>query len=257
MRRIITLTTDFGLEDHYVGAMKGVMLGINPEAEIVDITHSVPEFDVLSGAITLKSFYGYYPEGTIHVAVVDPGVGTDRKPIAIEAGGNYFVGPDNGIFSFVIKESPEVHIREITNRDFIPGKVSSTFHGRDIFAPAAAHLTLGTDIKYLGEEVKSPVLLDLPEPEVSADQVRGEVIYSDSFGNLMTNIPEGLIKEGSNVTAGELSLGTLRSSYGSTDKGDVLAIVGSSGYLEISINQGSALEALGKNISVTVFYNDK
>lgn len=257
MKRIITITTDFGTEDHYVGAMKGVMLGINPEAQIVDITHEVPKFDILSGAVTLSSFYTYYPQGTVHTAVVDPGVGTSRKPIAVEADGNFFVGPDNGIFSLIIKNAAQSRIVEITNSGMMLENVSSTFHGRDIFAPAAAHLSQGTDIKELGDELRAPVLLDLPEPEIQADQVRGEVIYTDSFGNLMTNIPEGLIKGGSIVRAGELSLGEPKNSYGSSEKGDILAIIGSSGYLEISVNQGSALDVLGKKISVTVLYDNE
>lgn len=242
------------MEDHYVGAMKGVIFGINPEAEIVDITHSVPKFDVLSGAVALKGFTGYYPRGAIHVAVVDPGVGTRRKPIAVEAGGNYFIGPDNGIFTLIIKESSKVRIREITNRGFMLDAVSSTFHGRDIFAPAAAHISIGADISDLGPEVSSPVLHHFPEPEVVEAGVRGEVVHADSFGNLMTNIPEGVVKEGCEVFIGERSLGAPSSSYGSVPEGAVLALIGSSGFLEIAINQGSALESLGRYISVTVCY---
>lgn len=257
MRRIITITTDFGTEDHYVGAMKGVMLGINPEAQVLDITQEVPKFDILSGALTLNSFYTYYPKGTIHVAVVDPGVGTTRKPLAIEAGGYFFIGPDNGLFTLVLKDSPMPNIVEITNPEFMLKNVSSTFHGRDIFAPAAAHLSVGAGIDELGEELATPVLLNLPEPTAASDQVRGEIVYVDSFGNLITNIPRELLKEGANVKVGEIFLGAPKTSYGSSGEGQLLAIIGSSGYLEISVNQGSAFEALGRDIEVTVLFNNK
>ncbi len=251
MKHIITLCTDFGIEDPYAGVMKGVILGINPEARIVDITHSIPKFEVLTGALTLSSYYCYYPQGTIHIAVIDPGVGSDRKPIAMEADGNYFVGPDNGLFSLIYKRS-KTCIREITNPEYMRPQVSSTFHGRDIFAPAAAHISLGASINELGDEVLSPVTIELPEPEILRDRVSGEIIHTDSFGNLLTNIPGEMVKRGSQVFVGELSLGAPKSSYRSAKKGELLAIIGSSGYLEISLNRGSAYEALGRDLVVTV-----
>ena len=252
MKRVIALCTDFGIGDHYSGAMKGVILGINPDAVIVDITHSVPKFDVLAGALTLSSFYGYYPAGTIHVAVVDPGVGSERKPIAMEADGSYFIGPDNGLFSIIYSRSANKIVREITNPDYIMKRVSSTFHGRDIFSPAAAYVSLGVNINEFGGEVSAPGSLELPEPETFPDRVRGEIIHTDSFGNLLTNIPGHMVKKGSEVFVGELSLGAPKSSYESAKKGEPLCIVGSTGFLEISVNQGSAYEALGRELAVTV-----
>ena len=252
MRPIITLSTDFGPGSHYAGAMKGVILGINPEALIIDITHSIPEFDVLSGAITLGNFYSYFPEGAIHIAVVDPGVGSGRKPLALRAGGYFFIGPDNGLFSLIYKRSEETSIREITNPEYMLRGVSSTFHGRDVFAPAAAHLSLGVNIKELGDEVSSLLTLEQHEPEVASGRVTGEVIHRDSFGNLLTNIPAELVKPGSQVYIGRLSLGTPRESYQSVKKGELLSIICSSGYLEISVNRGSAYETVGDKIVVTV-----
>ncbi len=252
MKRVITISTDFGVVDYYAGAMKGVMLGINPDALIIDITHSIPKFDVLTGALTLNGFYSYYPVGTIHVAVVDPGVGSERRPIAIEADGNYFIGPDNGLFSIIYSRSKKTHIREITNPDYMMKYVSSTFHGRDIFSPAAAHISKGVNINELGDEVASPVTLELPQPVVSPGRVTGKVIHADSFGNLLTNIPHEIVKPGSEVYVGDIALGAPKSSYGSVKKGELLSIVGSLGFLEISVNQGSAYEALGRELAVTV-----
>lgn len=250
MRRIITLCTDFGLTDHYQGAMKGVILGINPDAVIVDITHSIPEFDVLSGAITLNNFYSYFPPGTIHIGVVDPGVGGERKPLALEADGHYFIGPDNGLFSLVYKRSGKLNVREITNKEYMLPHVSSTFHGRDVFAPAAAHLSMGVDLNELGDEAASPLRLGLPVPEAEGGKVTGEVIHGDSFGNLLTNIPAELVKRGSLVYVDGISLGIPRESYGSVKKGELLSIIGSSGYLEIAVCQGSALDTLGPDKKV-------
>ena len=252
MKRVITLCTDFGIADHYAGAMKGVILGINPDAVIIDVTHLVPKFDVLAGAITLSSYCGYYPEGTIHIAVVDPGVGGERRAIAMEADGSYFIGPDNGLFSLIYGKSSKAHVCEITNQDYMMKHVSDTFHGRDIFSPAAAHVSLGVNINELGGEVPRPVTLELPEPEIFPDRVRGEIIHTDSFGNLLTNIPGEMVKGGSSVFVGDIALGSPKSSYGSVKKGELLSIVGSSGYLEISVNQGSAYEALGTELPVTI-----
>jgi len=252
MKRIITLSTDFGIVEHYQGAMKGVILAINPEAQIVDITHSIPKFDVLSGALTLSGYYSYYPVSTIHVAVVDPRVGSQRKPIVMEADGNYFVGPDNGLFSIIYKRGCKKHIREITNPHYMLKHVSGTFHGRDVFAPVAAHISLGVNINEFGSEVLSPVTLELPEPMVLSGTVTGEVIHTDSFGNLLTNIPGEMVKRGSEVFVGDISLGAPKTSYGSVKIGEPLSLVGGSGYLEIAVNQGSAYEALGRELVVTV-----
>ena len=252
MKRVITLSTDFGTEDHYSGAMKGVIAGINSEAVIIDITHTIPKFNVTIGALIISNFYSYYPKGTIHVGVVDPGVGSARKPIAVLADGSYFIGPDNGLFSFVYKRSSDITVREIENPDFMLARRSNTFHGRDIFSPAAARLSVGADFCELGGVIAEPATLYIPEPETSDTKVRGEIIHTDTYGNLITNIPGEMIEDGSEVFIGELSLGALKSTYDSVPVGELLSLVGSTGYLEISMNQGSAYEAVGNDKRVSV-----
>lgn len=244
MRRIVTLTTDFGIKDHYVGAMKGAMLTINPDILIVDITHQIPPQDIFSGAFTLRNFYCYFPQGTIHVAVIDPGVGSGRKPIALEAGGYIFVGPDNGVFTFVCRESKSVRVFEISNPKYILPNVSHTFHGRDIFAPAAAHISLGASLKDLGKGVEKPVMISIKEPEIRSDEIIGELIYTDSFGNLISNIPAKLIKTRSRIYVGKRIINGISKSYAGAGKGELLAIIGSSGLLEVSVNQGRASDVI-------------
>ncbi|MER3447324.1 MAG: hypothetical protein C4291_10995 [Candidatus Dadabacteria bacterium] len=244
MKRIITLTTDFGIKDHYIGAMKGVILSINRDVSIVDITHQIPPQDISSGAFTIRNFYRYFPQGTIHVAVIDPGVGTERKPIAIEADGYIFIGPDNGIFTFVYRESKSFNVFEISNFKYVLPNVSHTFHGRDIFAPAAAHISLGITPKDLGEVVKEPVMISIKEPEVRGEEIIGEFIYKDSFGNLISNIPAELIKPGSRVYIGKKVINGISKSYAEAQRGELIAIIGSSGLLEISVNQGRASDVI-------------
>lgn len=240
LNNIVTLTTDFGLKDHYAGAMKGVILSINPEAVIVDITHEIEKFNIIEAAFKLRSFYKFFPEGTAHIVVVDPGVGGPRKPIAIQTHGYYFVGPDNGVFSLLPGLEDDCKAIEITNRNYMLETVSSTFHGRDIFAPAAAHLSLGVRIDELGESVTSPEKLEIPEPDVRSGEILGVVIYEDSFGNLVTNVPSQMIKADSIVYVDRTRIERIVSSYGDAGKGGLFAIKGSSGLLEISVNQGSA-----------------
>ena len=244
MKRIITLTTDFGINDHYVGSMKGVVLGINNEAVITDITHGIPKYDIFKAAYTLRGFYKYFPKDSIHVVVVDPGVGSERRPIIVQTQESIFIGPDNGVFSFVLKESKSVNVFEITNSEFMLEDLSSTFHGRDIFAPVAAHLSLGVDIQDFGEVLKNPISLEIRKPELKGDEIVGEVIYVDSFGNLVTNIPGDLLKGYSKVQLGEFVIDSVAGSYQDVAKGNLLAIIGSSGLLEISINQGSAADLI-------------
>ena len=244
MKRIITLTTDFGIDDHYVGSMKGVVLGINNEAVITDITHGIPKYDIFKAAYTLRGFYKYFPKDSIHVVVVDPGVGSERRPIIVQTQESIFIGPDNGVFSFVLKESKSVNVFEITNSEFMLEDLSSTFHGRDIFAPVAAHLSLGVYIQDFGEVLKNPISLEIRKPELKGDEIVGEVIYVDSFGNLVTNIPGDLLKGYSKVQLGEFVIDSVAGSYQDVAKGNLLAIIGSSGLLEISINQGSAADLI-------------
>jgi S-adenosylmethionine hydrolase len=245
--------TDFGSKDHYAGVMKGVILGINPNARIVDVTHEIEKFNIFEAAFKLISYYTYFPRGTVHVVVVDPGVGGQRRPIAAEAGGYFFVGPDNGVFSPVIDSADNPRVVEITNTAYMLGNVSGTFHGRDIFAPAAAHLSSGAGIYDLGTDAPRTVSLDIPEPSVKGNEISGVVLYVDSFGNLITNIPAEIVRPGSTVYAGRHRIDRISGSYGEAGKGELLAIIGSAGLLEISVNQGSAKELLGtKRVSVRV-----
>jgi S-adenosylmethionine hydrolase len=257
MKCIITLTTDFGLKDHYVGAMKGVILSINSDALVTDVTHEIPPHDVFNGAFTLRNFYRYFPEGTIHVVVIDPGVGGKRKPIAVKADKNIFVGPDNGVFTFIYSESNSVKVFEISNPRYILANLSSTFHGRDIFAPAAAHLSLNVPIEDLGERVKKPVKLPIKEPEIRENEIIGEVIYVDRFGNLVTNIPDYLSKPGSKIYVGKNIIKSISGSYSDVPKGELLAVIGSSGFLEISVNQGRASDVIGVEKGTVVVLDDK
>lgn len=249
MSRIITLTSDFGLADHYVGSMKGVILGINSDVVIVDISHEIPKYDIVRAALLIGNFYAYFPKDTIHVVVVDPGVGSERKPIAIESEQGIFVGPDNGVFSLILEQ--ECSVYDISNPDFMLKDISSTFHGRDIFAPAAAHLSRGADINQIGGELSSPKLISINKPQVLESEIIGEVIYKDSFGNLITNIPGEMINEESQIIIDDHIIDTVASSYNDVSSGDVLAIIGSSGFLEIAVNQGSASEHI-KSDKVTV-----
>lgn len=241
---IITLTTDFGTKDHYAGAVKGVILGINPGAVIVDITHEIEDYGIMEAAFRLTAFYSYFPRGTVHVVVVDPGVGGERKALALEAEGYFFVGPDNGVFSMIYEKNPDAVVYEITNPDFMLPEVSRTFHGRDIFAPAAAHISTGVEPGQMGDIVTSPVRLQMPTPKQTAEGIIGEVVYSDSFGNLVTNIEGALLRKDSRIYFGDTFIGGLSSAYSDAAPGEILALVGSSGFLEISISHASAARDL-------------
>ncbi len=241
---IITLTTDFG-ESEYVGAMKGVILSIAPEARVVDITHRIRSFDVRHAAYVVKSVCPYFPRGSIHVVVVDPGVGTARRGVAIETKDYYYIGPDNGIFTFVsdIKRVVELKLEA----------KSKTFHGRDVFAPVAARLAKGEDIGSFGEEIADIVRLPIQEASLRGEVIEGEVLCIDVFGNVITNIPQSMLAK-ANINYGDRICVKLEDrklemffleSYGFARKGELLALVGSEGYLEIAVNQGSASGRLG------------
>lgn len=251
MRRIITLTTDFGDEDHYVGSMKGLIFGINADSNIVDITHKIPRHDIFKAAFTVRNFYRYFPQDSIHVVVVDPGVGSERRPIAVETEHGVFVGPDNGVFSFILDNAEKADIYEITNSDYMLENVSSTFHGRDIFAPVAAHISKDVDVREVGAKIESPVMLNISKPLDSADEIIGEVIYTDSFGNLITNITSEMLNGFTSICIDDYIIDSVARSYQDVEEGELLAILGSSGYLEISVNQGSAAERV-KDQRVTV-----
>ncbi|MCX8152806.1 MAG: S-adenosyl-l-methionine hydroxide adenosyltransferase family protein [Candidatus Bathyarchaeota archaeon] len=243
---MITLTTDFGLKDPYVAEMKAVILRISPRAVIVDITHEIEKFNIRMGAYLLASASPYFPEGTVHVAVVDPGVGTKRRPIAIETKQGFFVGPDNGILVLAAKKQGIVHIHELTNPRFMLPTVSSTFHGRDIFAPVAAHLLNGVRIEKLGPEICNVVEPEFADVKEKNGMLIGEVLHVDGFGNVITNIS----KESLSLVNVEAELKVALAgcnvklrfckAYGEVGLGEPLALFGSHGFLEIAINQGNA-----------------
>ena len=247
-KKIITLTTDFGLRDPYVAEMKAVILGICPEAVIVDVTHEVAKFDVRTGAYMLASAAPYFPKGTIHVAVVDPGVGTKRRPLLIQTGQGFFVGPDNGILMLAAEKQGIMSVREITNPKLMLPHVSSTFHGRDVFAPAAAHLAKGVSPAALGEEIKKPTKPDFVKVAFSKGALVGEVLHVDGFGNIITNTTEQELTRFKTRDSVAVEVADCRMkmklgrTYADSKPGEAIALIGSQGYVEIAVNQGNAAE---------------
>lgn len=246
---IITLTTDYGTGDHLVGVMKGVILKLNPEVRIVDITHDVMPFDILDGALTIGQVYNIFPPKTIHVVVVDPGVGSQRRPILVTGDQHYFVAPDNGVLSMVYEREPKVAVRHITSEHYFLNPVSNTFHGRDVFAPVAGWLSKNWQTPSFGDEITDYVRFTLPKPKVAGSTIRGVVLKVDNFGNLITNLtPEDVpqVVTGANfkITAGSREIDKLSQSYAQGAPGEVLAVIGSSGFLEICVNKGNAARAL-------------
>lgn len=249
----IALLTDYGWLDFYVGALKGAILSAWPEAVIEDITHGVPSFDVAGGAFLLAAAAREWPAGTVFVGIVDPGVGTARRPIAVRTGaGLVFVGPDNGLFTRVIAEGGSVEIHEITNEALMrPGALSSTFHGRDIFGPVAAHLASGrVGLADVGPAIDDPVLLPLVEPALEDGELRGQILLADHYGNLITNIPRALVEQmGSErltLQVGEQAVAApLVATYAAVPVGAPLATINSLGLLEFAVNQGSMAVRLG------------
>ncbi len=233
--RAITLLTDFGTADYFGGAMKGVILSINPQAVIVDITHEVPAQEVAAGAFTLLAAYNTFPAGTIHLAVVDPGVGSTRRPIVVSAGEHLFVGPDNGIFSYIYDRNPSFEAFHITAAQYFRQPVSNTFHGRDIFAPVAAVLSTGIEPSALGPRISDPVrLLKSAGPHI---------IHIDRFGNLITNITRDNFPDGASLGVNGVTIRAVRRFY--ADEGDEPFLIwGSAGFLEIAANCRSAAEFL-------------
>lgn len=261
-RPIITLTTDFGTNDHFVGVMKGVILDINPEAEIVDISHAVQAFDVLDGALTISQAYSYFPARTVHVVVIDPGVGTARRPILASSDKYHFVAPDNGVLSLVYAREDRMHVRPITADHYFLQPVSNTFHARDIFAPIAAYLAKEVDALKFGEEVEDYVRFTAPKPKAAdPNRLRGVVLKVDRFGNLITNItPEdapmlfGANPRAFKIVVGSREVTEIRGAYAEGSPGEVFGILGSMGFLEIAANRGAAaqLTGAGKGAEVSV-----
>ncbi len=251
---IITLTTDFCTKDGYVGAVKGVIKRINPEVEVVDITHQIEPFDVLGAAFVLNNFFRYFPKDTIHVVVVDPGVGSSRQPLLIKSEDFFFVGPDNGVFSFVYQNERITEIILLSNKKYFLAELSSTFHARDIFAPVAAYLSLGVDEKEFGQDAKECFKLVIPEPKSTKKTISGEVIHIDAFGNLVTNIRAEFLhnKNVAGIVVGKRQIKRIVQSYFEIPEKEAGALVGSSGYLEIAANQRSAQKILKSKIGTGV-----
>lgn len=252
-RSIITLTTDFGLNDHFVGTIKGVLLGINPDAEIVDICHSVQPFDVLDGALTIAESYSYFPVGTVHVVVVDPGVGTARRPLIVGTERHHFVAPDNGVLSLVYAREERLHVYHVTGEHYFQQPVSNTFHARDIFSPVAAYLSKGVDSGKFGEEITDFVRFNAPRPKPAGENtLRGVVLKVDRFGNLITNItphdaPALFVPQpsGFKIVIGKREITEIKMVYAEGAQGEVFGILGSMGYLEIAANRAAAAQVLG------------
>lgn len=252
-QRLITFTTDFGNNEHYVGAMKGVIYSILPSAVIVDITNGVQSFDILDGAIAISQAYSYFPKDTIHVVVVDPGVGGERRPILAIAGAHYFVAPDNGVLSLVFQREERVTVRHITSEHYFHAPVSNTFHGRDIFAPVAAYLCKGVHSVKFGEEITDYVRFVAPRPKsVTPNEWKAVVLKTDKFGNLITNItPHDIpqLFDGSaqsfKLVVGKTEVRNLFTSYSQGEPGQMFAVLGSAGFLEISTNKNSASRLAG------------
>ena len=247
---LITLLTDFGMEDPYVGMMKGVILAINPVARIIDISHHVKAGSITRAAGIIRETYPYFPEGTVHVTVVDPGVGGKRRAIILLARSHLFVGPDNGILWPIINAHKNIRIIHLTETKYFLPDVSNTFHGRDIFAPVAAHLSMGSDPFEMGPVISDPVKLQLPAPHQEGGTLYGQVVSVDHFGNLITNIHRKEIEEFSGgrtlvIRLEDLLIEGMRGTYAECGKGEILSLFGSSGYLEIAVNLGRASDRLG------------
>jgi S-adenosylmethionine hydrolase len=250
VRPIIALLTDFGTRDHYVGVMRGVALGICPDATLVDITHDIPPQDIVGGALELASAFKYFPPYTVFLCVVDPGVGSVRRGIAADAGGYKFVAPDNGLLTMVFKGIGPTQVVELTERKYARPTVSRTFEGRDRFAPAAAWLAKGIELTALGRPLSSWRLIDVPEPHADNAELSGVVVRVDRFGNLVTNIDrrsfdEFVADRRVQMAVADRPVTRIVATYDDADAGSICALFGSSDHLEIAVTGGSAAERLG------------
>lgn len=247
---IITLTTDYGTNDHLVGVLKGVILKINSEVTLVDITHQVGQYDLLDGALAIGAAYSYFPPRTIHVVVVDPGVGTERRPLLVTGQNQYFIAPDNGVLSAIYEREHPVVVRHVTAEHYYLQPMSKTFHGRDIFAPVAAWLSKGWQTASMGEEITDFKRFALPRPKVADGASKGVVLKVDSFGNLITNfraedLPEAALNGGSvKLQVGTHAVTRLVDTFARGNAGEAVAYIGSNGYVEIAMNKGNAARTL-------------
>ena len=252
-RPLVTLTTDFGLNDHFVGTIKGVILDIAPEAEIVDVCHAVQAFDVLDGALTIAQAYSYFPNGTVHLVVVDPGVGTARRPILLSTGRHYFVAPDNGVLSLVYAREERLQVRHIDAAHYYRQPVSNTFHARDIFAPVAAYLAKGVEVAKFGEEITDFVRFNAPKPKAAeANTLRGVILKVDRFGNMITNFTPQDVPAlfqtnppAFKILVGKREITEIHANYAEGAPNEVFGILGSMGYLEIAANRAAAAQIIG------------
>jgi S-adenosyl-L-methionine hydrolase (adenosine-forming) len=260
---IITLTTDYGTNDHLVGTLKGVILRINPDVTIVDITHHVTPFDMLEGALAIGSAYKYFPPRTIHIVVVDPGVGTERRPLLVSGENQYFIAPDNGVLSLIYEREHNAVVRHVTAEHYYLQPVSKTFHGRDIFAPVAAWLSKGWQTSSMGEEITDYKRFAMPKPKAVDGVVKGVVLRVDGFGNLVTNfraedLPETAIEKGEiQLQIGSQEVKRMVDTFARGEAGEPVAYLGSSGYVEIAVNKGSAARTLGLGRGTPVMLESK
>ena len=264
--RLVTLTTDFGTNDHFVGTVKGVILNINPEAQIVDICNSVQSFDVLDGALTISQAAPYFPSGTLHVVIVDPGVGTQRRPILVTNEKQVFLAPDNGVLSLVYERSERLSVRHVTAEHYFLEPVSQTFHGRDVFAACAGWLSKGVEVSKFGEEITDYTRFAAPKPKpISERSYKGVVLKTDKFGNLITNITPKDIPQlfeptppPFRIVVGKAEVTKMKTAYAQATPGEVFGILGSMGYLEISANRAAANRLAGadKGTDVAVVLGD-
>lgn len=248
---IVTLTTDYGTGDHLVGVLKGVILKINPDVQIVDITHQVTPFDLLDGALAIASAYSYFPARTIHVVVVDPGVGTERRPLLVSGQNQYFIAPDNGVLSGVFEKEQNFVVRHLTSEHYFLHPVSKTFHGRDIFAPVAGWLSKNWQPSSMGDEITDFKRFAMPRPKEGEGGMKGVVMKVDSFGNLMTtfraeDLPEDALEKGEvKLQLGSHAITKIVPTFANGNAGEAVAYIGSGGYLEVAINKGNASKTLG------------
>jgi S-adenosylmethionine hydrolase len=253
---LITLTTDFGARDWFVGTMKGVIASLAPKTRVVDLTHDLPPGDIRGGAFALAASHRFFPKGAIHLAVVDPGVGSRRRALAVQTAKGVFVGPDNGVLSWALAEEKIRAIHALENEAYFLQPVSGTFHGRDVFAPVAAYMSRGVPIQKFGPALKDFARLDWPEPRARRSGIEGEVVYIDRFGNAITNLEGRLLEEcgraSCEVYAKRGGNCPVAAFYQAVPPQRPVALVGSSGYLEIAINGGSAAKALGVRIGTRV-----
>jgi S-adenosylmethionine hydrolase len=243
-KSLITLLTDFERKDHYVGVMKGVILSINPQVNIVDMCHEIDQGDIEAASFVLSAAYRYFPKGTIHLVVVDPSVGSERRALAVKTKDYYFIAPDNGVLSPIFRGETDVRVFHFTNKKYMLPEPSFTFHGRDVFAPVAAYLSGGIAIEKLGKSVDDFVLSRTAEPRLEGNKIIGQVIYTDRFGNLVTNIDKSYLRNVEEIRFDHIRLKGIVDYYSQVKEGVAAALIGSHGNLEICVRNGNAAASL-------------